>query len=195
MPWSRSSHSPMSFDSPYGDSGSRRRGLGDQVDVRGAVDGRRRREHDRVDALRRHRLEQVGRARDVLLVGVQGALDRDPGVLEARQVHDAHDAVLRQRVRHEIRVEDRALARAGRRPGRTRDARWRGRRGPPVQPDLPERPHHVRPDVPGTPGDQPCHAPERTDDTLIGPNGVGCIRRGPPCRRGPERRSTGCSVC
>ena len=83
--------------------------LGDEVDVGRAVHGGARREHDAVDALRLHGGEQHRRAGHVLLVGVQRALHRDAGVLEAREVHDALHVELLERVLEHAAVEDRAV--------------------------------------------------------------------------------------
>src|SRR5690242_16471212 len=47
-------------------------------------------------------------ALDVLLVGVQGALHRDPGVLEPGEMDDPGDVVLAQGAGEQVSVEDRA---------------------------------------------------------------------------------------
>ena len=161
--------------------GGGRRLLGHEARVGRAVDRGARREDHRVDALRAHGLEQVRGARDVLLVRVQRSLDRDARVLEAREVHDADDAVADDRVRDEVGVEDRP-AHEGHVLG--------DELGVPAreiveddasQPDSAERLHDVRSDVSRPAGDQPCHAANHTD-----PDGV---------VRDIWWRTRNCSVC
>ena len=118
-----------------------------------------------------------------------GRSHRDARVLEPGEVHDADDRRAGRacpRRRSVSRIEP---STSGTSSGtNSRCPLDRSSRTTVAEPDLPERPHHVRPDVPGTPGDQPCHAAERTDDrrapadrgrTARRTVGVGCIRRGP----------------
>lgn len=95
----------MSFDSPYGDSGSLGRALVDQVDVGRPVHGRGRREDDAVDAGALHLLEQDGRRGHVLLVRVQRALNGDARVLVAGHVHDALDVTGSEDAGQQLAVE------------------------------------------------------------------------------------------
>ena len=83
--------------------------FGDHVDIGGAVDGGRRREHVAVDASLGHRLEDADGAGHVLRVRVQRLLHRDAGVLEAGHVDDALAVVFAQSVGQQPRVEDAAL--------------------------------------------------------------------------------------
>ena len=133
--------------------------LGDQVGVRGAVDRGAGGEDDPLDAVRGHPLQQDDGAGDVLGVGVQRAADRDPGVLEAGQVHDTTDVApveglvdrgpVDQGADHQRHVLRHEAAMAA---------------GQVVQHHavdalVPERPHHVRTDVAGPAGHQPSHGP------------------------------------
>ena len=67
-----------------------RRVLGDQIDVRLTVRRRRRGEHDPLDPVGSHRVEQVERADDVAAVVALRELD---GLGDQRQRREVHDAV------------------------------------------------------------------------------------------------------
>ena len=150
------SRSPMRFDSPYGDSGA----CGVSSVTRStsgvpntAADAEKT---SRGDAGGSHPLEQHDGPAHVAAVGLQRAVDRHPGVLEAGQVHDPVDLPRRP-------------ARPPRRPGRrpTRDERHvrrHERRRCPLDRSSStttspaaraQRARHVRADVAGPAGHQP----------------------------------------
>ena len=88
-----SSHSPTSFDSPYGDSGRVGSSSVTRPVSRRAVDRSAGGEHEPGHVVRGHRLQQGDHAGDVLGIGVQRSAHRNPGVLEAGEMHDAGDGV------------------------------------------------------------------------------------------------------
>ena len=104
MAMSRSSHSPISFDSPYGDSGLV--GVSSVTMSTSGVPNVAALEENTIlsTPVSAIALEHADRTGHVLVVRVQRPRDRDAGVLEPGHVDDPVDLVLAQRVERADRV-------------------------------------------------------------------------------------------
>ena len=137
----------------------RRRGLlGHQFDLRGAVDGGARREHHPVHAGLLHGAEQHPGALDVLRVGVQRLLHRDPRVLEPGEVDDPADVVSGHQIHDRAAVADVAAHERNTGGHELATPARQVVEHDGVDLGLAERAGDVRSDVPGTAGHQPGHS-------------------------------------
>ena len=110
----------------------RRRGvLVHDLGVGRAVPGRAAGEQEVGDAALGHRLQQHLGAGHVGTEELQRLLDRDAGVLQAGQVHDARDLAACPARAPPRRRPRPSRPRSPRRPARSRGSRWTGRQAPP----------------------------------------------------------------